>query len=121
MSLEEYYSYLTNSRGPLNELIGKTASGVNNNNNNNNGNTASSTTEDLKARLDKTNQELADEKKRHELYKLIPTNHPVFKDKVTGKFDEQKYKDAVERRLRGNMTMADIAYMYDVSLPSNSA
>ena len=75
--------------------------------------------EELIAKLASANQELAREKKRHELYKLIPVSHPIFINKLTGQFDEQKYHDAVERRLNGTMSMEEIADMYDVPLPSH--
>jgi hypothetical protein len=51
--------------------------------------------QDLKIKLASSNSELEKEKKRHELYKLIPVSHRIFRDKLTGQFNEQKYHEHV--------------------------
>jgi glucan-binding YG repeat protein len=68
----------------------------------------------LKAEIDRINRQNAEEKKRIQLKEIIPA-HP-FINPSTGEFNEAKFQTELERRVKSNMTVEEIAEMYDVNL-----
>jgi hypothetical protein len=68
----------------------------------------------LKAEIDRINRQNTEEKKRIQLKEIIPA-HP-FINPSTGEFNEAKFQTELERRVKSDMTVEEIAEMYDVNL-----
>ena len=68
----------------------------------------------LKAEIDRINRQNAEEKKRIQLKEIIPA-HP-FINPSTGEFNEAKFQTELERRVKSDMTIDEIAEIYDVNL-----
>ena len=68
----------------------------------------------LKAEIDRINRQNAEERKRAQLKEIIPA-HP-FINPSTGEFNEAKFQTELERRVKSDMTIDEIAEIYDVNL-----
>jgi hypothetical protein len=65
----------------------------------------------LKAEIDRMNRQNAEERKRAQLKEIIPA-HP-FINPSTGEFNEAKFQTELERRVKSDMTIDEIAdYIY---------
>jgi hypothetical protein len=65
-----------------------------------------------KAEIDRINRQNAEEKKRAQLKEIIPAYK--FIDSNTGQFNEVRFQNELEKRVKSNMTVEEIAEMYDV-------
>jgi hypothetical protein len=68
----------------------------------------------LKGEIDRMNRQNTEERKRAQLKEIIPA-HP-FINPSTGEFNEAKFQTELEKRVKSNMTIDEIAEIYDINL-----
>lgn len=72
----------------------------------------------LQSEIDKINIRDAENKKRAELEKVIPVE--PFLNRETVEFNEQRFQNELDKRVKSNLSVDEIAELYDVKISYNN-